>query len=278
MSIAEQTNHIDGIQSPAPDERDVPYRGGRLLVQPIVSVSWLTAAAVIALWAAVTLSGWADPLFLPDPVSVLRALWNLSVHGTLLADVGVSLVRILSGWTIGTLAGLFVGTLMGVSSVGRSVGTPLIGTLFPIPKIAMLPLFILWFGIGEPSKIATIALGVFFPTAISTTGGIENVSRQLVRMGLSFNLPARSIIFKVLLPGALPAILSGFRISSALALILLVSAEMIGAERGIGSFVLQAGSLMQTDQLLAGVVVLSLLGFLISLIVSAVERRVLTWR
>jgi ABC-type nitrate/sulfonate/bicarbonate transport system permease component len=278
MSIAEQTNHIDGIQSPAADERDVPYRGGRLLVQPIVSVSWLTAAAVIALWAAVTLSGWADPLFLPDPVSVLRALWNLSVHGTLLADVGVSLVRILSGWTIGTLAGLFVGTLMGVSSVARSVGTPLIGTLFPIPKIAMLPLFILWFGIGEPSKIATIALGVFFPTAISTTGGIENVGRQLVRMGLSFNLPARSIIFKVLLPGALPAILSGFRISSALALILLVSAEMIGAERGIGSFVLQAGSLMQTDQLLAGVVVLSLLGFLISLIVSAVERRVLMWR
>jgi ABC-type nitrate/sulfonate/bicarbonate transport system permease component len=278
MSIAEQTTRVDGIRPEVPEERNVPYRGGRLLVQPIVSVSWLTAAALIAFWALATLTGRVDPLFLPDPVSVLRALWTLSVHGTLLSDVGVSLVRILGGWAIGTLAGLLVGTLMGVSSVARSVGTPLIGTLFPIPKIAMLPLFILWFGIGEPSKIATIALGVFFPTAISTTSGIENVGRQLVRMGLSFNLPARSIIFKVLLPGALPAILAGFRISSALALILLVSAEMIGAERGIGSFVLQAGSLMQTDQLLAGVVVLSLLGFLISLIVSSVERRLLTWR
>jgi ABC-type nitrate/sulfonate/bicarbonate transport system permease component len=278
MTIAEQTGLVDRPASPTLGGSDVPYRGDRFLVQPVVSVSWLTAAVVIALWAGVTLTGRVDPLFLPDPISVLRALWNLSVHGTLLADVGVSLVRILAGWTLGTLAGLFVGTLMGVSSVARSVGTPLIGTLFPIPKIAMLPLFILWFGIGEPSKVATIALGVFFPTAISTTGGIENVGRQLVRMGLSFNLPARSIVFKVLLPGALPAILSGFRISSALALILLVSAEMIGAERGIGSFVLQAGSLMQTDQLLAGVVVLSVLGFLISLIVSSVERRLLTWR
>jgi len=277
MSIAEQRGRVD-LTPTETAGRDVPYRGGRLLLQPMVTVSWLTAAAVIALWATVTLTGRVDPLFLPDPISVLRAIWDLSVHGTLLADVAVSLLRILIGWAIGTLAGLFVGTLMGVSSVVRSVGTPLIGTLFPIPKIAMLPLFILWFGIGEPSKVATIALGVFFPTAISTTSGIENVGRQLVRMGLSFNLPVRSIIFKVLLPGALPAILAGFRISSALALILLVSAEMIGAERGIGSFVLQAGSLMQTDQLLAGVVMLSVLGFLISLIVSMVERRVLKWR
>jgi ABC-type nitrate/sulfonate/bicarbonate transport system permease component len=278
MSTAEQSSGIDRIASSTTNGDDVPYRGGRFLVRPIVSVSWLTAAAVIAVWAIVTITGRVDPLFLPDPVSVFRALWDLSVHGTLATDVGVSLVRILVGWAIGSLAGLFVGTLMGVSSVARSVGTPLIGTLFPIPKIAMLPLFILWFGIGEPSKIATIALGVFFPTAISTTSGIENVGRQLVRMGLSFNLSARSIIFKILLPGALPAILAGFRISSALALILLVSAEMIGAERGIGAFVLQAGSLMQTDQLLAGVVVLSLLGFGISLVVSFAERHLLTWR
>lgn len=277
MSTLERTGRVDMAPTGAAGS-DVPYRGGRLLVQPMVAVSWLTAAAVIALWAAVTLTGHVDPLFLPDPISVLRAIRDLSVHGTLFADVGVSLLRILIGWAIGTLAGLLVGTLMGVSSVARSVGTPLIGTLFPIPKIAMLPLFILWFGIGEPSKVATIALGVFFPTAISTTSGIENVGRQLVRMGLSFNLPVRSIIFKVLLPGALPAILAGFRISSALALILLVSAEMIGAEHGIGSFVLQAGSLMQTDQLLAGVVVLSVLGFVISLIVSIVERRLLRWR
>jgi len=277
MSMAEQSSRVD-LAPAETTGREVSYRGGRLLLQPMVTVSWLTAVAVIALWAAVTLTGRVDPLFLPDPVAVLRAIWDLSVHGTLLADIGVSLLRILAGWALGTLAGLFVGTLMGVSSVARSVGTPLIGTLFPIPKIAMLPLFILWFGIGEPSKVATIALGVFFPTAISTTSGIENVGRQLVRMGLSFNLPVRSIIFKVLLPGALPAILAGFRISSALALILLVSAEMIGAEHGIGAFVLQAGSLMQTDQLLAGVVVLSVLGFLISLIVSIVERRVLKWR
>jgi NitT/TauT family transport system permease protein len=256
----------------------VAFRGGGFQPQQWQTISWITGVLIIAAWMAASRYRLVDPLLLPNPTVIAEAFWNLLVHGRLMEDIVVSLGRIGAGWAIGTLAGLVFGLAMGISTVGRSAGMPIIAALFPIPKIAMLPLFILWFGIGEPSKIATIALGVFFPTAISTYSGIDNVARNLIRMGMSFNLPLFSIVFKILLPGALPSIIAGFRISSSLALVLLVSAEMIGAERGIGAFVLQAGNLMQTDQLLAGVVVMSVIGLVISSLLTIAEKRFLRWR
>jgi ABC-type nitrate/sulfonate/bicarbonate transport system permease component len=141
-----------------------------------------------------------------------------------------------------------------------------------------VPLFILWFGIGEGSKIATLVFGVFFPTVIATAGGVDNVPRGLIRMGQSFGLSRWSIIRKIVLPAALPAILNGFRVTTAIAIVLLVAAEMIGAERGIGAFVLTAGNLYDTDNLLAGIVVLSLLGLLVSWVIGLLERVLLRWR
>jgi NitT/TauT family transport system permease protein len=141
-----------------------------------------------------------------------------------------------------------------------------------------LPLFILWFGIGEPSKVAVIALGVFFPTAISAYSAVDGVPRSLIRMAQSFGVPAALIVRKVIVPAAMPGILAGFRISTSIALILLVAAEMIGAQYGIGAFVLAAGNLMQTDQLVAGVVLLSLLGLGISSILGRLEKLLLRWR
>jgi len=141
-----------------------------------------------------------------------------------------------------------------------------------------MPILILWLGIGESSKVATIALGVFFPMAVATFAAIDDVPRNLVRMAQSFGVPFADVVRKVLLPGALPGILSGFRISASIALLLVVAAEMIGADRGIGAFVMQAGNLMQTDQLLAGVAVLSILGLVIGLGLSRLERALLAWR
>ena len=155
---------------------------------------------------------------------------------------------------------------------------PIISALFPIPKIALLPLLILWLGIGEEPKIATIALGVFFSTAISVYSGVDAVPRNLIRMAQSFNVPFRTIVTKVIWPGALPSILAGFRITASIALLLVVSAEMIGAEFGIGAFVLQAGNLMQTDQLLAGMVILSLFGLAVGRLINWLETRLLHWR
>ena len=127
---------------------------------------------------------------------------------------------------------------MGIFSAARAAGLPIVSALFPIPKIALLPLLILWFGIGEPSKVATIALGVFFPTVISAYSACDSVPRNLIRMAQSFGLPATDIVAKIILPGAMPGILAGFRISASVALLLVVAAEMIGAQYGIGAFVL----------------------------------------
>jgi NitT/TauT family transport system permease protein len=154
----------------------------------------------------------------------------------------------------------------------------LVSALFPIPKIALVPLFIIWFGIGEGSKIATLAIGVFFPTAINTYSGVDNVQRNLILMGQSFNLSTWSIIRKIVLPGALPSVLAGLRVTISVAIILLIAAEMIGADSGIGAFILAAGNLYRTDNLIAGVVILSVIGLLLSAVLSRIERAVFAWR
>jgi NitT/TauT family transport system permease protein len=223
-------------------------------------------------------AGWVNPLFLPVPSAIAVAIYKLAVSGALWHHLSWSIMRIGVGWILGTIAGVIVGFAIGLSSLARGVGITFISALFPIPKIALLPLLILWLGIGEEPKIATIALGVFFSTAISVYSGVDAVPRNLIRMAQSFNVPFHAIVRRVIWPGALPSILSGFRISASVALLLVVSAEMIGAEFGIGAFVLQAGNLMQTDQLLAGVVILSLFGLAVGRLINFLETRLLHWR
>jgi len=174
--------------------------------------------------------------------------------------------------------GIGTGLAVGLFSLLRSPVMAVVAALFPIPKIALVPLFIIWFGIGEGSKIATLAFGVFFPTVIATAGAVDNVPRSLIRMAQSFSLSRAAIVSKVVLPAALPAILNSFRVTSSIAIVLLVAAEMIGAERGIGAFVLSAGNLYDTDNLLAGIVVLSLLGLAVSWLIGCAERLLLAWR
>jgi NitT/TauT family transport system permease protein len=256
----------------------IPFRGGGFEPRPSRVVAWAGFALVLLLWQGAVSSGLLSPVFLPSPWSILLAFRDLAVSGELWRHLSASLLRIGAGWLLGTAAGLALGFAMGLFSLARSVGLPLVSALFPIPKIALLPLLILWLGIGEPSKVATIALGVFFPTVIATFSGVDGVPRNLIRMAQSFEMPFAAIVAKVVLPGALPAIIAGFRISASIALLLVVAAEMIGAQQGIGAFVLSAGNLMQTDQLMAGVATLSLLGLCIGALLSALERWLLKWR
>jgi len=260
------------------NKRPIAFRGGGFTLKPGRWASWIAFAAVLLLWQLAVGSGLISPVFLPSPLSIVLALQHLIATGELWRHLGASLGRIGAGWAIGTAAGLGAGLAIGLFSPARAVGIPVISALFPIPKIALLPLLILWLGIGEMPKVATIALGVFFPTAIATYSGIDAVSLSLVRMGQSFGLPFGDIVRKIVLPGALPSILAGFRISTATALLLVVAAEMIGAERGIGAFVTTTGNLMQTDQLMAGVAVLSILGLLIGALLTVLERWLLRWR
>ncbi|TQF32453.1 ABC transporter permease [Bradyrhizobium sp. UNPA324] len=258
--------------------RRVRFRGAGFVPASSRFGGWIALALVIALWQVAGSTGLVNPLFLPAPSAIARAIYQLAVSGALWQHLSASLLRIGVGWMLGTAAGVAVGFAIGLSRLARSVGITFISALFPIPKIALLPLLILWLGIGEEPKIATIALGVFFSTAISVYSGVDAVPRNLIRMAQSFNVPFATIVRKVIWPGALPAILAGFRITASVALLLVVSAEMIGAQYGIGAFVLQAGNLMQTDQLLAGVVILSVFGLAVGKVIGWLEMRFLHWR
>jgi ABC-type nitrate/sulfonate/bicarbonate transport system permease component len=260
------------------DARPVAFRGAGFAPRAGRYSGWIALVLAIGFWQLAGSAGWVNPLFLPTPVAIARAIWQLAVSGALWRHLSYSIMRIGTGWILGTVAGVVVGFAIGLSSLARGVGITFISALFPIPKIALLPLLILWLGIGEEPKIATIALGVFFSTAISVYSGVDNVPRNLIRMAQSFNVPFHAIVRRVIWPGALPSILAGFRITASVALLLVVSAEMIGAEYGIGAFVLQAGNLMQTDQLLAGVVILSLFGLAVGKLINWLETRLLHWR
>src|SRR5579875_75210 len=218
----------------------VPFRAGGFAPRDLPVAGIVTLLALVGLWQAGSAAGLIPGLFLPSPAAVGRALWNLGRSGELWQHLSASLWRLAVGWSLGTVTGIALGLAVGLSTLARSPGMAVVSALFPIPKIALVPLFIIWFGIGEGSKIVTLAFGVFFPTVINTAAGVDGVPRNLIRMAQSFGLSRWSILRKIVLPGALPAILSGFRITTSTAIVLLVAAEMIGAERGIGAFVLQA--------------------------------------
>lgn len=257
---------------------EVPFRGGGFAP---VSIRWLGIAVLLSLVAVAELgtrAGWIDALTLPRPSDVLSTFGELYRSGLLWKHLIPSVTRLFVGAAVGVGAGISIGVLIGLFSHFRSALVPLIAALLPIPKIALLPLFVIWFGIDEGSKYALIAFGTFTPTVVATYGAVDNVDRTLIRMAQSFGLSWRSIVLKVVLPGAMPGILSGLRISLAIAIILLVAAEMLGAEYGIGAYVLEAGSLYDLERLFAGVTILSLLGICVGALVGAIERRVLSWR
>jgi len=261
-----------------PNQEPVAFRAGGFEPVPRQWVSWLFFAGVIGAWQAASDAGLISALFLPSPLRIAAALRELATSGELARHFAASLARIGMGWIVGTAAGVLLGGLIGLFSAWRSAGLPFISALFPVPKIALLPLLILWLGIGEASKVATIALGVFFPMAISAYAGVDNVPRNLIRMAQSFNVPFLGIVANVIIPGMLPSILAGCRISAAIALILVVAAEMIGANVGIGALVLTAGNLMQTDKLMGGIVAIAILGLVIGTVISWLERTLLRWR
>lgn len=264
--------------SSSAEKRPVAFRGGGFAPKNRRWIGALVFVFLIAIAEWGTRTGWISALTLPRPSDVLETFGELYSSGLLFKHLLPSLSRLVIGAMFGVLLGICIGVLIGLFSVMRSSLVPLVAALFPIPKIALLPLFVIWFGIGEGSKYALIAFGTFTPTVVATYGAVDNVDRTLIRMGQSFGLSWLSIVRKIVLPGAMPGILSGLRISLAIAIILLVAAEMLGAEYGIGAYILEAGSLYDLERLFVGVVILSLLGVIVSAGIGILERRLLGWR
>jgi NitT/TauT family transport system permease protein len=242
---------------------------------------WLSFGSFIVLlllWELVSQKGWVPPLFLPAPSGILFEGWAMVKTGLILKHVFASLSRILLGFLIACCFGVGVGILTGFFSIPEAVGNPLIAATFPIPKIAILPLLILWLGIGEAPKVAVIALGVFFPMVINVYTGVKNVDPLLIKAALSLGSNRTRIIRKVILPAILPMVFAGMKLGIGIALLLVVAAEMVAADAGIGFMILTAADLMETKRLMVGLIILSLLGIFFNWLFQKLEHLFIPWK
>lgn len=272
------TQSAVGTEPKSETVKHVPFRGGGFSPTPVRGMALAVFVALLLIAEIGTRTGFISNLTLPRPSAVFETLVQLWQTGGLWRHLLPSLQRLFIGGALGIAVGISLGVFIGLFSYVRAGLVPLVAALFPIPKIALLPLFVIWFGIDEMSKYALIAFGTFTPTVVATYGAVDNVDRTLVRMGQSFGLSWWSIVRKIVLPGAFPAILSGLRVSISIAIILLVAAEMLGAQYGVGSYILEAGSLYDLEKLFAGVTILSVLGLIVNFIIGQIERHFLSWR
>lgn len=241
-------------------------------------LSLLSFVVILLLWEGVSRMAWVPPLFLPAPSAILSEGWTMLKTGVIFKHILASLSRILWGFLIACSLGVMVGILTGFFSIPEAIGNPIIAATFPIPKIAILPLLILWLGIGEASKIAVIALGVFFPMVINVYTGVKNVDPLLIKAALSLGSNRTRIIRKVILPSILPMIFAGMKLGIGIALLLVVAAEMVAADAGIGFMILTAADLMQTKKLMVGLILLSLLGIFFNWLFQKLERFFIPWK
>jgi NitT/TauT family transport system permease protein len=240
--------------------------------------SVLGITGFIVIWELICRLKLVPPLFLPAPSAIVTAGIDMLTNGELLSNLFASLYRIAGGYVIGATIGIIIGLILGFSKWADAILTPIVYSIYPIPKIALLPLIILWLGIGELPKVTIIALGVFFPVIINTFSGVKNVDPVLIKAAVTFGSNHFNVIRKVILPGALPTIFAGLRLAAGTSLLLLVAAEMIAAQQGIGAMVLHYGNLMITSKLMVGVLVLSLLGLSFNKGLEWLERKLIPWK
>ncbi|MCD1258355.1 aliphatic sulfonate ABC transporter permease SsuC [Paenibacillus athensensis] len=238
---------------------------------------WALPAVIIVVWQLLGQYGFISTRILPTPLSVVRAAWHLAQKGTLLTYIGISTKRAFIGFAIGGGIGFAIGLVNGLLPIAEKLTDTSMQMLRNIPHLAMIPLVILWFGIGEEAKLFLVALGVSFPIYLNTFHGIRSVDPGLVEMGKVYGLRGLRLFWKVILPGALPSILIGVRFALGIMWITLIVAETISADSGIGYMAMNAREFMQMDVVVLGIVIYALLGKLSDYMAKVLERRWLGW-
>jgi sulfonate transport system permease protein len=249
----------------------------RALARPVVWQPWVIPVLTLVLWQAFGSAGWLSGRVLPTPLEVAGALIDTIRDGVLLESVRVSTQRALTGFLIGGGLAFLLGLLNGMFPLAERFVDTSVQMLRTIPHLAMIPLVILWFGIGETSKLFLVALGVAFPIYLNTFHGIRSVDPGLIEMGKVYGLRGFSLFATVILPGALPDILLGVRYSLGIMWITLIVAETIAADAGIGYMAMHAREFMHTDIVVLCVLIYALLGKLADVAARTLERRWLKW-
>ena len=241
------------------------------------TLPWLFPVFVLVAWQVASQAGWLSTRVLPEPWAVLKAFWVLASSGELWQHVAVSTWRALVGFAVGGGLGLALGLLTGTFRPAETLLDSTLQMIRNIPALALIPLVILWFGIDETAKLFLVALGVFFPIYLNTFHGIRSVDKGLIEMARSYGLSGFALWRHVILPGALPSVLVGLRFSLGLMWVLLIVAETISAQSGIGYLTMNAREFLQTDVVLVGILLYAALGKLADVLAKALERWWLRW-
>ncbi len=236
----------------------------------------LTVLAVMVVWYVVTVTHPLIPsLFFPSPPAVLQAL--IALQSTIIQHAFVTLYRVLVSFTAGSMIGILVGLLMSRSRVVYAILDPLVEALRPVPPIALIPFFILWFGIGNFGKLLLSGLGCFMVLVVNTVVAVRNVPPIYVRAAASLGADSSTIHRTVIVPAIIPSLVSGWRVAAALAFALTVAAELMGAQSGLGFLVMVARRSLQTDVILLSIIILSVEAWLVDRAIRIASNRLTPW-
>lgn len=241
-------------------------------------LSVLSPLVLLAIWEAAAHYNWIDRRFFPAPSEAFDAAGTMLKSGELWENLSVSLVRIGVGFVIGAVPGILIGLAMGLFSPVRAIIQPLVDCTFPIPKIAILPLFLMIFGLGEESKYAIIAVAVIYLVLINTAAGVRNIDKIYLDVCTNYRASKLMMFTDVALPGALPMIVTGLKLGMGIALLVIVSAEFVGAKSGIGYLIWNSWQTFQVEKMYVGLLVSALLGFVASILLNLLERLLIPWK
>lgn len=245
------------------------------------NISALTLVVLIAIWAAAASLQLVSPVFLPSPHQVLTKFVSVAQNGfvdaTLWQHLAASLKRVFAALGFTLLVAVPAGILIGISTVGRGILDPILEFLRPLPPLAYLPLIIIWFGIGEASKILVIAIAMLAPIALSTASGVRGVSKERINAARTFGATRIQVIRYVILPSALPSILTGLRIALGTGWTTLVAAELVAATRGLGFMIQSAAQFLVTDVVIMGILVIAIIAFAMEFGLRKLEAALIPW-
>jgi taurine transport system permease protein len=249
---------------------------------PSTAISIVTMVAIGVLWWVASHYRWLPPLFLPTPETVFTRLWESArgqlTDAPLATHFGWSMFRVFTAFLLACVTAIPIGIAMGVSRIARGIFDPPIEFYRPLPPLAYLPLIIIWFGIDELSKVLLIYLACFAPLAMSARAGVRSVSQEQIHAAYSMGASRWQVITHVVIPAAMPEILTAMRISIGFGWTTLVAAEMVAATYGLGQMVLNASNFLRTDIVIMGIVVIGAVAYLFDLLMRQVERVVVPWK
>lgn len=266
--------------------RSRPTRPGETYGVPgsgdTLKLSLVTIVALLFVWWLVTTLGWVKPLFMPSPQNVIQAfvtVWNEGFTGIpLWQHVLISTLRVFGAFLLACVIGIPLGLAMGINPTVRGIVDPPIEFYRPIPPLAYLPLMIIWFGIGEVSKVLLIFLSVFAPVALGARAGVRSAAIEQIHAAYSFGATRWQVLRRVILPAALPEILTAMRIGIGFGWTTLVAAEMVAATQGIGYMVLSASQFLQTSVVIMGIIVIAAIAYAFDMLMRFLERRLVPWK